>query len=321
MIKYKIPPPAAVNAPAKVEKEKRKEVIKVGRIAVPVTNTKKIFWPEEGYSKGDVINYYKEISRYILPYLKDRPLSLKRNPNGILDGGFYHKDAGENAPAFVKVFPYKNEKKIIDYIVCNNVATLLYLANLGCIEFNPWNNRTQHKDEPDWLLIDIDPSKNNDFGQVIEVARAAKELMDKANLKGYCKTSGASGIHIYLPLHAMYTYPVVKNFAGIFMHLLHELVPGFTSVERSLAKRGNNIYLDYLQNNAGQTLAAAYSIRPVPGATVSTPLEWKELTAGLHPSDFNFKNIFKRIEQKGDLFKPVLNEKNNLDQALKLLNA
>jgi bifunctional non-homologous end joining protein LigD len=255
-------------APGKKVKEKPMEqTIKVGTVNVPVTNTQKIYWPDEGYTKGEMINYYKEISSYILPYLKDRPLSLKRNPNGISDQGFYHKDAGENAPAFVKVFPYTNTEKTIDYIVCNNLATLIYLANLGCIEFNPWNNRINHMDHPDWLLIDIDPSNKNDFNQVIEVARASKELMDRAKLTGYCKTSGASGLHIYLPMHAKYDYEAVKNFAEIFMHFLHDMLPGFTSMERSLAKRGDNIYLDYLQNRTGQTLAAAYSIRPVPGAT------------------------------------------------------
>ena len=302
-------------------KEKQKEQIKIGRVSVTVTNTQKIFWPQEGYTKGNLIDFYRKIAPYILPYLKDRPLSLKRNPNGILDKGFYHKDAGENAPSFVKVFPYQNEKKIIDYIVCNNVATLLYLVNLGCIEFNPWNNRVQKVDMPDWLLIDLDPSEKNDFEQVIAVARAAKELMDKGKLKGYCKTSGASGLHIYLPLHAQYNYAVVKDFAEIFMQLLGELVPDFTSMERSLSKRGNNIYLDYLQNRTGQTLASAYSVRPVEGATVSTPLEWKEVKPGLHPGDFDIKNIFKRLEKKGDLFKPVLVEKNNLQKALKNLKS
>jgi bifunctional non-homologous end joining protein LigD len=307
--------------PGKTKAQKPTELVLAGNIKVPVTNTQKIFWPNECYTKGDLINYYREMAPYILPYLKDRPLSLKRNPNGILDEGFYHKDAGENVPAFVKVFPVTNEQKVIDYIVCNNAATLVYLANLGCIEFNPWNNRTRHPDKPDWLLIDLDPSEKNDFNQVIEVALASKELMDKGKLKGYCKTSGASGLHIYLPLHANYTYAEVKDFAEIFMGLLHEMVPSFTSMERSLAKRGNNIYLDYLQNRTGQTLASPYSIRPVEGATVSTPLEWQEVKKGLDPGAFDMKNIFKRIEEKGDLFKPVLSEKNNLNQALKLLNA
>ena len=144
--------------------------------------------------------------------------------------------------------------------------------------------------------------------------------MDRAKLTFYCKTSGASVLHIYLPLHAQYNYEAVKNFAEIFMHFIHDMLPGFTSMERSLSKRGNNIYLDYLQNRTGQTLASAYSIRPKPGATVSTPLEWKEVKTGLHPGDFDFKNIFKRLAKKGDLFKPVLTEKNNIRQALKLLN-
>lgn len=295
------------------------KTIKAGNIHVPVTNFNKIFWPKDGYTKGDVINYYQQVSDYILPHLKDRPLSLKRNPHGIEDKGFYHKDAGENAPSFVKVFPYRNEEKVIDYIVCNNAATLIYLANLGCIEMNPWNNRCRQTDKPDWLAIDIDPGEHNNFKQVIEVAQAAKSVIDKAKLKACCKTSGASGIHIYIPLHAQYNYELVKQFGEFFMQQVQKLLPELTTLERTIAKRGKKIYLDYLQNRPGQTLASVYSIRPVAGATVSAPIEWKELTTSLHPSDFNIKNMEKRLQKKGDLFKPVLTEKNNLKNAFALL--
>ncbi|TMI66522.1 MAG: DNA polymerase LigD [Bacteroidetes bacterium] len=286
-----------------------------------VTNTHKIFWPDEGYTKGDLINYYKTMAIYILPHLKDRPLSLKRNPNGIKDAGFYHKDAGENAPSFVKVYPYDNGEKVIDYIVCNNEATLIYLANLGCIEINPWNNRYQKKNKPDWLAIDLDPGKHNSFKQVIETAQVAKTVLDKGKLKGYCKTSGASGIHIYIPLNAEYDYDTVKQFGQFFMQQIQEQLPGSTTLERTISKRGKKIYLDYLQNRPGQTLASVYSVRPVEGATVATPIEWKELTSSLDPAAFTMKNIHKRVMKKGDLFKKVLTEKNNLRKALQLLTS
>ena len=286
-----------------------------------VTNTDKIFWPKEGYTKGDLINYYKTIAPFILPHLKDRPLSLKRNPNGIKDDGFYHKDAGENAPSFVKVYPYDNGEKVIDYIVCNNEATLIYLANLGCIEMNPWNDRYQQINKPDWLAIDLDPGKHNSFKQVIETAQVAKTIMDKGKLKGYCKTSGASGLHIYIPLHAAYDYDTVKQFAQFLMQQIQEQLPDSTTLERTISKRGKKIYLDYLQNRPGQTLASVYSVRPVAGATVATPIEWKELTNSLDPAEFTMKNIHKRVLKKGDLFKKVLTEKNNLRKALQLLTS
>jgi bifunctional non-homologous end joining protein LigD len=291
-----------------------------GRNKPAFTNTSKIFWPKEGYTKGDVINYYRSMAPYILPHLKDRPLSLKRNPNGINDPGFYQKDAGEYAPEFVKVFPYENEEKIIDYIICNNEATLLYLANLGCIEMNPWNNRYNKTDKPDWLALDIDPGDSNTFKQVIQVAQATKKILDKAALTAYCKTSGASGIHIFIPLHAQYDYGIVKNFGAFLMQQLEQMLPDITTLQRTKSKRGKKIYLDFLQNNRGQTLASVYSIRPVPGATVSAPIKWSELKETLTPSLFTIENMAARVKKMGDLFEPVLSEKNNLKKALELIH-
>jgi bifunctional non-homologous end joining protein LigD len=300
---------------------KKSEEIKVGKYKVAVTNRHKVFWPDEGYTKGDVIEYYDKISGYILPYLKDRPLSLKRNPNGIRDEGFYHKDAGEQAPAYADVYKVKSgsNDKIIDYIVCNNKATLLYLANLGCIEMNPWNSTTKRPDKPTWMVIDIDPSPKNSFKQVIETALAVKKVLTKAKIDSFCKTSGASGLHVYVPMKNKYDYTMVKDFAHIIASLTQELLPRTTTLERSLSKRGPRIYIDYLQNRTGQTLATAYSLRPVPGANVSTPLDWKEVNESLHPSQFNFKNIFQRLEKKGDIFKKVLTGSVSIEKAIKIL--
>ena len=300
---------------------KEKSDIKVGKFSVTISNRKKIYWPDEGFTKGDMIDYYDKIADLVLPHLKGRPLSLKRNPNGITDKGFYHKDAGENAPSFVDVFKVKAESnnKIIDYIVCNNKATLLYVANLGCIELNPWNSTTKKPDNPSWMVIDIDPSDKNTFTEVVDTALATKMILDKAGIKSYCKTSGSSGLHVYTPLKNKYDYEAVRNFANIIAALVQEQLPGTTTLERSLSKRGPKIYIDYLQNSKGQTLASVYSLRPVPGASVSTPLEWKEVDHKLSPKQFTMRNIFARIKKKGDLFLPVLNESNSITDALKRL--
>ena len=301
---------------------KEKSEIKIGRTIVTITNRKKVYWPDDGFTKGDMIDYYDKIAEYILPHLKGRCLSLKRNPNGINDKGFYHKDAGEDAPPFVDVFKVKSQSnnKIIDYIVCNNKASLLYVANLGCIEMNPWNSTTKKQHYPTWMVIDIDPSDKNKFTEVVDTALATKVILDKAGVSSYCKTSGASGLHVYVPLKNRYEYETVRDFANIIASFVQEQLPRITTLERSLSKRGPKIYIDYLQNSAGQTLASTYSIRPVPGASVSTPLEWKEVNHKLSPRQFTIKNILQRIKKKGDLFLPVLNESNSIEKALKALN-
>jgi len=295
--------------------------IKANGHDVPVTNTQKIFWPDEGYTKGDVIDYYNKVSSYILPHLKDRPQSLKRNPNGIKDRGFFHKDAGEAAPAWVDHIEIRSDstQKVVNYILCNNKATLLYLANLGCIELNPWNSRIKNPDNPDYLIMDIDPSDNNSFKEVVDVAIVIKEVLDKAGASCYCKTSGATGIHIYVPLHAAYTYEQARHFAELVAALTANQIPELATVERSLDKRKGRIYVDYLQNSRGQTLSSVYSIRPVPGATVSTPISWKELTHDLDPKDFTIKTIHKRLDKLGDIFGGVLKDKNNLIKCVKTL--
>jgi bifunctional non-homologous end joining protein LigD len=304
-----------------VEPKTREQQRKVGKHTVTLTNLHKIWWPDEGYTKGDVIDYYDKIADYVLPHIKNRPLSLKRNPNGIRDEGFFHKDAGENAPEYVDVFPVESESsnKIVDYIVCNNKATLLYVANLGCIEINPWNSTTKYPDKPTWMVIDIDPSPKNKFTEVVDVALATKEVLRRAGIDCYCKTSGASGLHVYVPMKNKYDYDTVKDFAHIVASLVQEQLPGTTSLERSLSKRGPKIYVDFLQNRSGQTLSCAYSLRPKPGATVSTPLDWKEVNHNLHPSQFDINNIMKRLDKKGDLFASVLTGTTNIEKALKIL--
>jgi bifunctional non-homologous end joining protein LigD len=304
-----------------VENEKEK-IYTIGRIKLKTTNRTKIFFPDDGVTKGDVIDYYDRMADYILPYLKDRPESLFRTPNGINQKGFFHKDAGDEAPEWVKSKKLYSEStnKDIDYLLCNNKATLLYLANLGCIEVNPWHSTIKSLDNPDYLMIDIDPSDNNTFEHVIEAANVVKSILDKAGATGYCKTSGATGLHIYVPTGKKYTYEQVKDFAYLVCMLANEELPVITTLERSLSKRSKSqIYMDYLQNRRGQTIASVYSLRPKPGATVSTPLLWDEVKKGLHPSAFNIHTIEDRLKEKGDLFEGIFKNPIDLGKCLENL--
>jgi len=321
-----------VKSPVKKKPAKKKKKtdstseneISFGKIKVKVTNRKKVFWPDEGFTKEDVINYYISVSKYILPFLKNRPESLKRNPDGIKEFGFFHKDAGEGAPAWVKSQKIYSDSagKDIDYILCNNQATLTYLNNLGCIEINPWHSTIQKLDYPDYLIIDIDPSDKNTFEQVIETANVIREILKKAGTESYCKTSGATGLHVYVPTQKKYTYDQIKDFAHLVCIMTEEQLPEFTTLIRNIKMRGDQrIYLDHLQNRRGQTISSVYSLRPVKGATVSMPLKWSEVKPGLSPQDFNINNALKRIEKNKDLFTPVLGKGIDLIKCLKNLGA
>jgi bifunctional non-homologous end joining protein LigD len=293
-----------------------------GKSKVKATHLNKIYFPEDRVTKGDVINYYISMAEYILPYLKGRPESLLRNPNGIHEKGFFQKDAAGNVPSYVKskkIFSESNQKEI-DYIICDNAATLTYMNNLGCIEINPWHSTIKDLDKPDYLIIDIDPSSKNTFDQVIDAANMVKQVLDKAGAASFCKTSGASGLHVYVPTAKKYTYEQVKDFAYIVCIMANEQIKDFTTLERNLQKRGNEkIYMDYLQNSKGQTIASVYSLRPKEGATVSTPLLWKEVKKGLTPQQFTIHNVLQRVEKKGDIFKGILGKGIDLKKCLKKL--
>lgn len=301
--------------------DKEKEIT-LNRHPVKLTNLDKIYFPKDGITKGDVIEYYQSVAEYILPHLKNRPLSLNRYPNGIEEQSFYQKDASDNIPDWIKTTQVYSESndKYIDYIYCNDKATLAYLNNLGCIDLNPWNSALPDLDHPDFMVLDLDPSKKNSFDDVIETALQVNEVLESVKIRGYCKTSGSTGIHIYIPMGGKYDFDQVKDFAHILMKQVNEKLPKITTLERSLQKRDDKkIYMDYLQNRTGQTLASVYSIRPKEGASVSMPLEWNEVKPGLKPTDFNIHNALERIKEKGDLFKPVLGKGIDMMKTLELL--
>ena len=294
------------------------QVRKINGHELKFTNLSKIYWPKEKYTKRDMLNYYYQVAPYILPYLKDRPQSLNRFPNGIEGKSFYHKDVTASAPDWIKMEPYttgEGEKK--NFLVPEDEASILYMANLGAIEMNPWNSTIHKEDYPDWCLIDLDPSEKTTFNQVIETALATREVLDGMNVKGYVKTSGSTGIHIYIPLGAKYDYDECQLFGKVVATQVHHMLPGFTSIERLIKNRKGKMYIDYLQNRPKATLAAPYSLRPKPGATVSMPLHWEEVKKGLKMKDFTIANAMERIKSEGDIFKSVLGKGIDLNKILK----
>jgi bifunctional non-homologous end joining protein LigD len=282
------------------------------------THLSKVYWPEDSVTKRDMFNYYYQVAEYILPYLKDRPMSLNRFPNGIHGSSFYQKDIKGKAPDWVdKTFPYTtSEGEQKEYLVGTDESYLLWMASLGCIEMNPWFSRVQSPDNPDYCVIDLDPDKNT-FDQVIDAALEVKKVLDAIDVPSYPKTSGSTGMHIYIPLGAKYSYDQSQMFARIIVNIVHKQIPDYTSLERMVAKRNGKMYLDFLQNRPGATIAGPYSLRPKIGATVSMPLLWDEVKPDLTMKDFTIFNSVDRLKETGDLFKGVLGKGIDLEKTTK----
>ncbi len=292
------------------------QVKKINGHSLKFSNLSKVYWPGEGYTKRDVFNYYYQMAEFILPYLKNRPLSLNRFPNGIDGMSFYQKDVKGKAPDWAKTFPYTtSDGEDKEFLVGDKTDTLMWMASLGCIEMNPWFSTVKKPDHPDYCVIDLDPDKNT-FGQVIEVAQEVKKILDAIGVPGYVKTSGSTGIHIYIPLGARYDYDQSQMFAKLIVSVVHRQLPGFTSIERQIKNRGGKMYLDFLQNRPGATISAPYSLRPKPGATVSMPLHWDEVKKGLQMKDFTIRNAVARARSEGDLFAATLGPGIDMEKAL-----
>jgi bifunctional non-homologous end joining protein LigD len=284
------------------------------------THLDKVFFPKHRYTKGDIFNYYSSVAEFILPYLKDRPCSLNRMPGGINGESFFQKN-NEHLPDWVPhadIFSDSNNGNL-RWIVGGDLNTLLYMVQLGCVEINPWNSRVRHLENPDWIVIDLDP-EGVGFEDVIKVARTVHEVCDEWDIPTVPKTSGKTGIHIFIPLHAKYTYEQGKNLAHLIVLEVNKRQPKITSVERMPEKRRRKIYLDFLQNREGQTLAAPYSLRPTPDATVAMPLHWNEVKSGLKPTDFTIQNALKRLKQTGDLWQPIMGKGIDLAKILKKID-
>lgn len=282
------------------------------------THLEKVYWPKEGFTKGDVINYYREMAPFILPYLRNRPQSLNRHPHGIEGESFFQKDVSNiHLPDWVKTVKIKSEseQRTIQYMLCQNKQTLLYMANLGCIEINPWDS-TKHKlNYPDYLVMDLDP-EGVSFNTVVQVAQELHRLFDQLKVPNFCKTSGGKGLHVYVPLGAKYTYDQTREFAEIISTLVQKKLPRVTSIVHEPSKRKGKVNLDIWQNKFGATNVSVYSLRPRPGAGVSTPLKWSEVKKGLDPKDFNIETVPTRVKKLGDLFHGVLGAGIDLQKVL-----
>jgi bifunctional non-homologous end joining protein LigD len=298
------------------------QAVVIGKQELGLTSLDKVYWPKEGTRKIDMVNHYLRVAPYILPYMLDRPQSLHRYPNGVAAPGFYQKDVKGKVPDWTGKHTDFSESTgtDVDYLVCHDEATLIYMANLGCIEMHPWHSRVQSVDNPDWCLIDLDP-ENIPFDKVIECAHVVREVLESIGAESYPKTSGSTGLHIYIPLGAKYGYEQSRQLAELVVTLVNQQIPDFTSIERNPAKRKKKVYLDFLQNSETQTAAAPYSLRPKPGVPVSTPLHWDEVKKGLTPTTYHIGNIYERVRSEGDLFRGVLGKGIDLQKVLQKLES
>ncbi len=301
--------------------DREKEILDVGGRRLTFTNLNKVYYPEHGYTKRNVLNYYYQVADLILPYLRDRALSLRRYPDGIHGESFFQKDAPEHFPDWLRVEPIYSEhnQAPIRFVVADDAASLLYLANLGCIDQNPWMSRVGSLDNPDFLLIDLDPQECP-YDKIVEAALLVRSKLEAVGLVGYPKTTGGDGMHIYVPLEPVYSYEQTRGFAQVISHLVTLERPDLFTSPRAVAKREKNrVYFDYMQQSSGKTISAPYVLRAYPGAPVATPLEWREVRPGLTPQQFHLRNILERFSRLGDLFGGVLDRPQRLEGAMERL--
>lgn len=288
---------------------------------VVVSNPKKILWPKDGYTKSDLVDYYRAISPWLLPYLRERPVVLTRFPDGIEGKHFFQKDAPPFVPAWLRTVRVWSEQtaRDIDYFVCDDEASVAYLANLATIPLHVWSSRIDSLQSPDWAILDLDP-KGAPFRDVVKVAKKIRALCEAIELPSFVKTSGSSGLHVLVPMSRGCTYEESRGLAELLARVVVAALPGLATIERTVSERGGKVYLDYLQNGHGKLLVSPFSVRPLATAPVSMPLEWKEVNEKNHPTAFNIKNAVKRMEKLGnDPFVGVLEPAPDLPRVLRRL--
>jgi bifunctional non-homologous end joining protein LigD len=313
------------KAPAGVRRERPLESeIRRGRRTLELSNTDKLFWPEEGITKGDLLAYYREIAPVLVPHLRDRPFTMKRYPDGWQGKHFFQKDAPSHMPEWIRRWTYRTvsresrEARAIDSPLVNDELALLWMVNMGCIDLNAWYSRVDRPDRPDWVLFDLDPADDAGFRECVQVALLIKGMLDALGLEGYPKTSGSDGMHILVPVSRRHTWEDTRTFGEIVARALARAYPDLVTTEFRKAKR-RGVLIDANQNGEGRTIASVYSVRPRAGAPVSTPLRWEEVTEDLDPLAFTMDVVLDRVEQHGDLFAPVLGGKQSLSAALRAL--
>jgi len=311
------------KAPEEVRREEPlPSELRKGRRVLKLTNLDKPFWPEEQITKGDLLLYYRAVAPLVVPHLRDRPFTMKRYPDGWNGGHFFQKDAPKHMPDWIPTEAYRStsretrEKRTIRYPLVNDELALLWMVNMGCIDLNVWYSRVDLPERPDFVLFDLDPSADVGFAETIEVALLVKEVLDALGLASFPKTSGSDGIHVLVPIARRHTYAATREFSEIVAATLARTHRGLVTTEWTKAKR-RGVLIDSNQNGEGKTIASVYSVRPNPGAPVSTPLRWDEVNERLDPSIYTMDVVRARIEQHGDLFAGVLTTRQSLADALK----
>ncbi len=294
----------------------REATVDVDGHRMKFTNLQKVFYPKDGWKKCDLLEFYSRVSPWLLPHLRDRPLSLKRYPNGIEGDFFFQKNASTGFPEWMRCEAIEETRKTNHYPLAQDRASLLYLINLGCVDQNPLTARVGNLAHPDWMLLDLDPVEVS-YDGIVDAALLVRKLLEELGLRGYPKTTGGDGMHVYVPLDPVYTFEQVRSFAELISHLVLERDPKLFTTPRSVNKREKGrVYFDYLQIGSGKTIAAPYVLRAYDGAPVATPLDWKEVKHGLRPTDFRIDNTIERFEKLGDLFAPVLAGGQGIEAAL-----
>lgn len=285
---------------------------------VRLTNLEKVLWPEDGYTKAHLIKYLVAVSPVLLPHLRDRPLVFTRYPDGIHGKSFYQKQKGPYAPRWIRSFVDHGGAGDIEYVLACDVEDLIWIGNQASIEIHAWLSRTFETDCPDTAVFDLDPAPPAGLPEVVQVAKTIRECLRTLGLESFPKTSGATGLHIYLPIQPRYHYSRVRSFVQRVAQVVSDVMPGKVTLDRAVDRRSGRVYVDYLQNTRGKTIVAPYSPRAFDGAPVSTPIAWDELE-GLDPARFTIETVPTRVRLLGDLFSPVLHTRQELDAAMKLL--
>jgi bifunctional non-homologous end joining protein LigD len=302
------------------------EVFEVGRRRVRVTHPDRNLFPGDGVTKGDLAHYYVAVADAIVPHLRDRPFTLKRYPHGIREQAYFHKQAPKGKPDWLptrrfRTWPREGESRLVDFTLVNEPAALVWMVQMNCIDMNAWYSRVDKPDRPDYVVFDLDPPETrNGFAQAIKVAHLVREALELLELRSYVKTSGADGIHVLVPITRRASYKDTYELAERVSRGLESENPGLVTTEW-LKKKRRGVLVDHRQNGHGKTIASVYSVRPKPGAPVSTPLRWEELHEKVRPRDFGMREALQRIEREGDLFEPVLRGGQSIGSALRSLRA
>jgi bifunctional non-homologous end joining protein LigD len=302
------------------------EELRVGRRRVRLTSGDRVLFPGDGVTKGDLARYYVDVGAALIPHLRNRPFTLKRYPDGIRGQAYFHKQAPKGKPPWIptrqfRTWPREGESRMVDFVLVNEPAALAWAVQMNCIDMNAWYSRTDRHERPDYVVFDLDPPGSRDgFAQAVRVAHLVREALERLELRSYVKTSGADGIHVLVPIARRASFPETYEFAERVSRRLEADHPGLVTTEW-LKKKRRGVLVDHRQNGHGKTLASVYSVRPKPGAPVSTPLRWEELGERVRPRDFGTREALERLDRHGDLFEPTLRGGQSLGPPLRALRA